>query len=362
MMSTSILFTGYAPVHFLCFRPIYERLSRRTDIEVFVSGGLRSSIGDGFAYDGAGLYNPFGVPDERILSVEAIQSRRFDVLVSANKRIIAPRENFGTLIQIFHGVSLRNRAVRRETLDYDVLFLIGPYMLRKFVERGLLTENDRRGVAIGFPKTDPLVSRCIDRTGLLGRYGFDGSRPVVLYAPTGEAHNSLETMGEEVIRRLAACDNLDLLIKPHDHPKNRIDWQKALSSLEGPHTRLVRDHDVTPLLMLSDALITDASSVANEYTLLDRPIVFLDVHELLRVSLESGAALDDHDWDRKGGVVVDRPADVADAVLEALADGDRLSHVRRAIAQDLFYNPGCATEAALDWIAQRFLSSDRRAS
>jgi CDP-Glycerol:Poly(glycerophosphate) glycerophosphotransferase len=357
---TSILFTGYAPVHFLCFRPIYERLVGRSDADVFVSGGLRAGDGDGFAYDGPGLYRQFGVPDERILPVGAIQSRPFDVLFSANKRIIAPRENFGALVQIFHGASLRNRGVRRESLDYDFMFLIGPYMRRKFVECGLLSENDRRGVPIGFPKTDPLAAGAIDGR-LLAQYGFDGTRPVVLYAPTGEAGNSLETMGEDVIANLSACGNFDLLVKPHDHPKNGVDWFSVLSRFEDAHTRLVRDLDVVPLLILSDVLITDASSVANEYTLLDRPIVFLDVPELLRKSRESGAALD-IDRGRKGGVVVERAEETADAVLESLADADRLSATRRAIAKDLFYNPGRATEAAMSWIAQHFLSSERWAS
>lgn len=358
---TTILFTGYAPVHFLCFRPIYERLAKR-GIKIFVSGGARSGTDGDFEYDGPGLFTPFGVPDDHILPVEEVQSRGFDVLFSANKRIVAPRQNFGTLVQIFHGVSFRNRAVRRESLDYDYLFLVGPYMRRKFVEAGLLAEKDPRGVPIGFPKTDPLATGRIDRHRLLARCGFDGRRPVVLYAPTGEAGNSLETMGESVIRNLKTCDDFDLIIKPHDHPKNRIDWFKALSPFEGPHTVLARDTDVVPLLAISDILITDASSVANEYTLLDRPIVFLDVPELLEHARGTGAALDLGSWGRKGGVTIRNPGETADAVIDALANRDRLSPTRRAIAKDLFYNPGQATDAAVDWIDRQFLDVERRVS
>ena len=42
----------------------------------------------------------------------------------------------------------------------------------------------------------------------------------------------------------------------------------------------------------ADLLITDASSVANEYTLLDRPIVFIDVPELFELTLSKHARLD----------------------------------------------------------------------
>ena len=125
---------------------------------------------------------------------------------------------------------------------------------------------------------------------------------------------------------------------------------------------MVGDYDIVPLLYASDLLLTDASSVANEYALLDRPIVFLDVPELLRQARARGGALDLASWGRKGGVVVERPDDVTEAVAQSLADPTHLSEIRRAIAQDLFYNPGRATEAAVGWITQEARSRERVAS
>ena len=66
-----------------------------------------------------------------VLPVAAIQQRSFDVLFSANKRIITPLENIATRVQLFHGVSFRNRGVRPENLAYTTFFVIGPYMRRK---------------------------------------------------------------------------------------------------------------------------------------------------------------------------------------------------------------------------------------
>lgn len=356
-LTTSILFTGYAPVHFLCFRPLYERLCALHGVEVFVSGGLRTATPNGFVYDTAALFRPFGIPEHRMLAVEDLPHRRFDVLYCANKRIIAPPENFGAKIQIFHGVSFRNRGVRPENLAYDFLFLIGPYMHRKFVETGMLSANDPRAVAIGFPKTDPLLDGSLDRRAIRASHGWTGERPVLLYAPTGEAYNSLETIGIEMIQRLQASARYDLLIKPHDHPKNAdIDWYTRLARYEDAHTRLVRECDVIPLLAAADLLITDASSVANEFALLDRPIVFLDVPELLRRSREAGAQLDLVTWGRRGGVLVERPAEIEDAVASSLARPDCQAGIRAEITRDLFYNPGRATDAALAWFSSKFLS------
>ncbi|NJM71993.1 MAG: hypothetical protein HC769_32210 [Cyanobacteria bacterium CRU_2_1] len=353
----TVLFTGYAPVHFLCFRPLYEQLIQFPGVEVYVSGGVRRETKQGFTYDATAMYDPFHIPPDRILSVDEIQTRHFDVLFSANKRIIAPWENFGTKIQIFHGVSFCNQGVHPEILAYDVFFLIGPYMRRKFIEAGLLLEDDPCGVSIGFPKTDHLITGELNRGELLAQYGFDGQRPILLYAPTGQAHNSLETMGKVVISRLLKTGKYDLLIKPHDHPKNTlIDWFRELAPLEDAHTRLVRTPDIIPLLFLCDLLITDISSVANEYTLLNRPLVFLDVPELIQEAREQGAIVDLETWGRRGGLVVQHPEEVEEVVSMSLAKAERFSRIRSCIAQDLFYNPGRATDAAISWFKNQFLN------
>lgn len=357
-MKTSVLFTGYAPVHFLCFRPVYERLRGLAGVEVFFSGGLRTVTDTGFEYDGAALYRQFNIPADHILAVEDLGQRYFDVLFSANKRIITSAGNIGMKIQIFHGVSFRNRGVRPENLAYDFLFLIGPYMRRKFIETGILQPDDPRAVPIGFPKTDRLVNGGLEREALLARYELDGSRPILLYAPTGEAYNSLETMGLEVIAALARSNRYDLLVKPHDHPKNSgIDWVSQLAPFEDSHTRVVRNLDIIPLLYLADLLITDASSVANEFALLNRPIVFLDVPLLFQRSREMGANLDLETWGRRGGVVVERPEDVCGAIMQSLAEPERHAPVQEALAQDIFYHPGHATDTAVAWFTETFANA-----
>ncbi len=354
----SVLFTGYAPVHFACFRPLYERLAARGDVEVRLSGGLRTKTAQGPIYDLRGLYSRFGIPGEHMLSVDEIQQRDFDVLFAANTKMIRPRA-VGRRVQIFHGISFRNRAVRHSDHIADHYFLVGPYMRRTFDRAGLIAADDPRGLEIGFPKTDRLLTGELDRRRRLAAEGLTGERPIVLYAPTGLKYNSLETMGEEVIRRLSSSGRYDLLIKLHDHPKRTsIDWRARLAPLLGEHTRLARSADVVPLLGLADLLLTDASSVSSEYSLLDRPMVFLDVPRLLeRVRKQEGTMLDLETWGRAGGLLVEDPDGVVEAVAESLADPARHSAVRREMARDLFYNPGRATEAAVSWFETELLSA-----
>ncbi|MGE4605589.1 MAG: ABC transporter transmembrane domain-containing protein, partial [Myxococcota bacterium] len=89
--SVRVLFSGHAPVHFACFQPLYARLCAHPDVEVFVSGGLRSRRKDAsevggkkkkkrWQYDGRALYEPFGVPPDQVLPVNEMRGQDFDVV------------------------------------------------------------------------------------------------------------------------------------------------------------------------------------------------------------------------------------------------------------------------------------------
>ncbi|NOX70860.1 MAG: hypothetical protein GXP15_16895 [Gammaproteobacteria bacterium] len=356
-----ILFAGYAPVHFRCFQPLYDRLQAWPGVDVFVSGGLRSKIDKHYHYDTPSMYRGFNLPTASVLSVEEIQDMDFDVQFSAHTKLILPRR-VERRIQIFHGVSFRNKAVRPENLGCDNYFMIGPYMVARFAGAGLLTENDPRIANIGFMKTDALVDGSLHRESILKEVGFDGSRPVILYAPTGAKRNSLETMGEDVIRKLLEVDEYDLLIKPHDHPKNKkMDWTTYLRRYESPNCRIVEPRDdVVPMLYIADLLISDASSVANEYTLLDRPILFLDTPELIDQARNARHSMLDLDtWGRTGGLVVEKADSVQALVAQSLSNPSQMSLVRRRIAENLFFNHGQATDSAMTWMQENLLPAAR---
>ncbi|NNC87927.1 MAG: hypothetical protein HKN82_05640 [Akkermansiaceae bacterium] len=350
--STKVFFAGYAPVHYICFRPIHEALARAGNIEVVLSGGLRTVTEESTEYDLEALYGQFDLPPCKLVPVEDLGAMDFDAAFSAQTKMIQPG-SADLRVQIFHGISFRNRAVRPENRGYDHYFLVGPYMRRNFEDAGLFEPGDPRAVEVGFPKTDRLINGTLDRNELLARYGFDGSRPVVLYAPTGQKGNSLEKMGEEVIEKLTASGQCDLILKLHDHPKKDIDWKERLARFGGPHFKLATDLDVIPLLFLADLLISDASSVTSEFSLLDRPMVFLDVPKLIaKAEARENSRLDLETWGRKGGHLARTPEEAVDLVTSSLANPGELSEIRQAMARDLFYNPGQATEAAADWIAR----------
>lgn len=339
-----ILFSGYAPVHFVCFLPVYQRLAADERVELWLSGGFKHEDGENVSFSVDGFYDPFPVNHDRVIPIERARQEDFDVVVCAHlSDTLFPRSTRRS-VQIFHGVSFKNLAIRDKALRFDYLCLPGRYHAEIYRRTGLVRENAARCLITGFPKTDALVSGPDPRDELLRRLGLDPSRETLLFAPTGDKDNALETMGAELVRAVIADGRWNLMVKPHDHPKRHVDWFSELSSLEGERMRLVRDLDVIPYLRAADVLLTDASSVAVEYTLLDRPIVFLDVPELFERVRKRAPNLDLDTYGRRIGRIAQSPVHAIDTISELLARPGVERDVRRAMARHIFHEPGRAVE------------------
>jgi hypothetical protein len=96
--------------------------------------------------------------------------------------------------------------------------------------------------------------------------------------------------------------------------------------------------------MAADVLITDHSSIGFEYLLLDRPVVRIAMPRLVAgtdISLEYVQLM------AEVSATVETPSGVLTAVGHALAEPRRRSPARRALASELFLNPGAATACAV---------------
>ena len=86
--------------------------------------------------------------------------------------------------------------------------------------------------------------------------------------------------GEQIIRTIAGME-VNCLIKLHDRAykqwrRKSDDWKQKLAKLKGSNVRIIEDYDIIPYLFISDLLVSDISSVINEFCLLNRPIVLYD--------------------------------------------------------------------------------------
>ena len=141
-----VLFTGYAPVHFLCFKPLYEALVRTPGVEVQLSGGTRSKSAQapgGYLYDADEMYNRFGLPEGTVLPVAALTNAEYDVMFSANLV-------YSGLFQFVN--------VRQDEIE-PLIWIECPRLLFPF-SRQIMAEITREG---GYP---PLMINPIDFTPL----------------------------------------------------------------------------------------------------------------------------------------------------------------------------------------------------
>ena len=329
-------------MNFVLFEPIFERIADHEGLEFHFTGKYQGSKNPALVYQG------FDLRGGRLVRNSAARWRKYDLYLSPDFRLAGRRAK--VTVHMFHGFSLRNFAIQKRALRFDRLFLIGPYMQRRFVESGLMEEGDVRMVEIGMPKLDPLVNGRFDRDRILTELRLDPSKKTVLFAPTWIEGGCLDQQGREIVQRLGQLD-VNSLIKLHDNSfdlrKQRTDWAAVLPPILGERQRLVRGFDSNPYLAASDLLISDASSVANEYLVLDRPLLFFR----LRGLEEDWPSTDRSTWGTSTGDQIDDAAELLEAVPRALEQPDRLSTLRQEAARDFFYDPGTAAERA----AQRLL-------
>src|SRR5690606_22792104 len=133
----------------------------------------------------------------------------------------------------------------------------------------------------GYPRNDPLVNGvdgdpelAAEVAALRESLGLDDGRRAVLYAPTfatgpkGRPVRLLAPPVDPAVFERELGEEFVLLVRPHYLCRAGIP--------PGAHA-VMRDAgavpDVTPLLLLADALVTDHSSIMFDFALLDRPIV-----------------------------------------------------------------------------------------
>jgi hypothetical protein len=342
MAQRRIVFYGSSPMNYIIFRSVHQRLKADPRLDIAFTGKMLA------AKDPRKLYAQVGLRDAKIIGSLRTRLTRFDLYLVARWRVAAPRAR--RKAHFFHGVSFKNYAISKHCRLYDRLFVVGEYHRRRFVEAGLLEPDDPRIARVGMPKTDCLVDGSIDRRAVLAGLELDPARPTVLYAPTWSEYCSLHTLGLDLMRAVARRP-MNFLIKLHDASYDRrhdsVDWAAAMEEFRAlPNVRVLRDWDVCPYLVASDVLITDASSVSNEFALLDRPIIFCDAPELFRHWPQH----DLETWGRKIGTVVATIPELDAALDDALADPARQSEIRRACAAETFYHPGHATQRAVEEI------------
>jgi CDP-glycerol glycerophosphotransferase (TagB/SpsB family) len=258
-------------------------------------------------------------------------------------------------VQTFHGVAGKFRTVydspAKSMRSWDRLFFINERRLRRFIECGAIDEGSEAARLIGMPKLDCLVDGSLPRNDVLRSLGIDPAARTVLYAPTWSSHSSVVSMGEELIKRLGEA-GYAVIVKLHDRSRDLqyvnsggVDWGARLEPLLKKFGGvLAAGNNSSPYLAAADLMITDHSSVGFEYLLLDRPLIRIHVPELIKnTDIEPSYV----ELLASASTSVTNVDETIAAVERGFAHERENSAVRTAVASEMFYKPGTATDRAV---------------
>lgn len=251
-MNRRYLLFGTQPYAFEILRPLQEAARARGDQ---VAWYLEPAAGRGLHADERQLMTPTEV-------------RNFDPEAVFAPGNWVPHFFPGIKVQVFHGFGIEKKGHFRIRGWFDLYCTHGPLTTQRF--REIAEEDGSFAVReTGWPKMDALFAGAPDED--LRRDFDDPLMPLVLYAPTfSRSLTSAPDLAEQVFD-LASGGPWNWLVK--FHPKMDAEWVTRFRERQGPQLKVYDDIGISPLLHTADILLTDTSSVAAEFLLLDKPVV-----------------------------------------------------------------------------------------
>jgi len=342
----SVLVNARTPMNYDIIAPIYCAMRSDPRVSFYFTASENS-------HRPSEIYRGFEGP-ERIISPRQAALMKFDAYLVADLLWVKlPRGSQRVLM--FHGVAGKYGNIYdtpdRSMREWDRLFFINSRRMRNFIAANAIDADSPAARLVGYPKLDCLVDGNLKRDKILNSLGIDPASRTVLYAPTWSPHSSLNAMGEELITRLSKA-GYKVIVKLHDRSRSPqyvhsggVDWAARLEPIlkkGGGH--LACESDASPYLAAADLLITDHSSVGFEYLLLDRPVIRIEMPELIA----STNILPDYvSLLAEASITVRTPVQAVAAVERSFAEPSHKSSARKRVAEDLFYQPGTATARAV---------------
>jgi SAM-dependent methyltransferase/CDP-glycerol glycerophosphotransferase (TagB/SpsB family) len=312
-----------------------------------------------------------------------------DLYITTEQFTTGPPEVY--TLTLFHGQPAKGVTFGLPGFDplelNDALFLYGPLQRQVLEEHLAITGRTVPAhmslFEVGYTKSDDLLNGRYNRDEYIADLGLDPKKKTILYAPAFNEGASMRECGIEILETLCSLKDFNVLAKlaidclrptTDLYATGGVDWFATIGRLEGnhPNFKLVRDLEADPALASSDVLVTCVSSIGFEFLALGRPVIYVDTPNFFSGYLRSlFPNMDTTEWadrtavngGREFGLVVSHPCELPQAIAEVLSHPEKYPRRKNELLGYLLFNPGEATMAALDTIAnllgQRVRSSRR---
>lgn len=298
------------------------------------------------------------IPDENIKYYWQAVWDSYDLVIYADIYARFPiRKTTNWLMR--HGAGTTSRMMsksmfRKTMFDFDLILAPGCYdvkLIQDFKEKFGLSAN---AVPVGLPFLDRLADPGLSRESYLKSLSLDTDKKTILFAPHwGGISADPRILGRYFDRCIAILQETDLnaILKLHAASFNivqadGIDWRERIQHIGSIAVDF--SFDDIPALKFSDILITDLSSRAFNFMLLDKPVILISQAQLFDNLEVSRSSLM-----RRGSLVADDLDDLKPLIERADKHPNLLSAERQQVAEVCFENFGSATEAVVALIKKQ---------
>ena len=248
------------------------------------------------------------------------------------------KTRYSKWVDVWHGLAFKRTGREKLLDDYDVGFVTSTFFKRYYSKE---TGKSHKLKITGYPRTDPLVTKAWDRKKILQEIGVPPNRVNILYAPTHGHKWDKEffpwrSMSDIIDRIEEFCErnkcNFMIRMHPLWYKQNAVSKEKLEERIAQTghvfHLPSDRYVDVGPILSVSDVLITGWSSIANDFILLDKPIIFLEVELPVKEFVLKP--------EERAGFVVKGEREFLEKLEEALARPNLFEEERRILIKKMY--------------------------
>lgn len=332
----------FAPVdfHLQHLMPVVDMLRHDKGINVFV---VKTP---GFI-EGASLENVVFLERE---TFERMYWKIYDVVVTTELDLIPYWFGVGKRIGMFHGAGPKKGYLERMTgKEFDYIFSPGPFVhQQELTILGRLKGAKTEVIPVGLPSTDILVKTLGNRCKKVTK-----KKPIVLYAPTWHWDQNMVSIDEEILKNLSLLDMVHVIVKPHPNLLNpnrndNVDWESIIRKYESDNFVLSKNEPINDLLIDTDIIVGDISSVMYEFLIFDKPGILYIKEEILEKVIYSEAI----EPLTNAYELIDDACSLESALSNALSGVDIRQGCRQRLKESTFYNIGFSASIAAEEIVK----------